>query len=242
MATALTQAQNPGANIGDINTSLASLGKQLTDAVNSASFNGLNILNGSLTSLSFVSGYNASATGGTINAIGFTASGAVRPGDRRQFDVHDKPVDRHRRGDDGSAADSSGPPTPRIRRPSPPARSRRRMARPQSTRTRPIRPSPSSHWLWTARRRRPRTRRSTPTVIPLRRDGTPTFATAASYAVTTTVTTPGSQNLLVQNGQDLTELQHHSARARLTAGWPRSTRRLPPSPTTPRRSARRRTG
>src|SRR5208282_6581630 len=28
--------------------------------------------------------------------------------------------------------------------------------------------------------------------------GTPTFATAASYAVTTTVTTPASQNLLVQ--------------------------------------------
>ena len=47
MATALTQAQNPGAKIGDINTSLASLGKQLTDAVNGASFNGLNILNGS---------------------------------------------------------------------------------------------------------------------------------------------------------------------------------------------------
>jgi flagellin len=34
--------------------------------------------------------------------------------------------------------------------------------------------------------------------------GTPTFAAAASYAVTTTVTTPGSQNLLVQNGTDLT--------------------------------------
>jgi flagellin len=34
--------------------------------------------------------------------------------------------------------------------------------------------------------------------------GTPTFAAAASYAVTTTVTTPGSQNLLVQNGKDLT--------------------------------------
>ena len=48
MATALTQAQNPGADIGNINTSLASLGKQLTDAVNGASFNGLNVLNGSL--------------------------------------------------------------------------------------------------------------------------------------------------------------------------------------------------
>ena len=36
--------------------------------------------------------------------------------------------------------------------------------------------------------------------------GSPTFAGAASYAVTTTVTTPASQNLLVQNGVDLTNL------------------------------------
>jgi flagellin len=73
MATALTQAQTPGANIGDINTSLASLGKQLSDAVNGASFNGLNILNGSQSTLSFVAGYNASATGGSVNAISFAA-------------------------------------------------------------------------------------------------------------------------------------------------------------------------
>jgi flagellin len=36
--------------------------------------------------------------------------------------------------------------------------------------------------------------------------GTLTFANAASYAVNTTVTTPGSQNLLVQNGLDLTTI------------------------------------
>jgi len=72
--TALTQATNPGANIGDINTSLASLGQQLTDAVNAASFNGTNVLNGSLTSINFVAGFNASATGGTVNTIGFTTS------------------------------------------------------------------------------------------------------------------------------------------------------------------------
>src|SRR5277367_5465855 len=54
--TALTQATEPGANLTNINTSLASLGKQLTDAVNAASFNGLNVLNGSLTAaLNFVS-------------------------------------------------------------------------------------------------------------------------------------------------------------------------------------------
>src|SRR5271168_2782132 len=70
--TALTQATEPGAQIGSINTSLASLGQQLTDAVNAASFNGLNVLNGSVASLNFVAGFNASATGGTINTIAFT--------------------------------------------------------------------------------------------------------------------------------------------------------------------------
>src|ERR1700749_407153 len=70
--TALTQATEPGANIGNVNTSLTALSKQLTDAVTAASFNGLNVLNGSVASLNFVSGYNASATGGTINTIAFT--------------------------------------------------------------------------------------------------------------------------------------------------------------------------
>ncbi len=51
MATALTEAQNPNANLGAINTSLQSLGAQLTDAVTNASFNGLNMLNGSVTTL-----------------------------------------------------------------------------------------------------------------------------------------------------------------------------------------------
>lgn len=73
MATALTQAQNPGANVADINTSLASLGKQLSDAVNQASFNGLNILDGSQNTLSFVSGFNATSSGGTVNTIAFAA-------------------------------------------------------------------------------------------------------------------------------------------------------------------------
>src|SRR5271166_3671707 len=73
MMTALTEAQNPGAQIGDINTSLASLGRQLQDAVNGASFNGLNVLNGTQNTLSFVAGYNASATGGSVNIISFAA-------------------------------------------------------------------------------------------------------------------------------------------------------------------------
>ncbi|HTV32200.1 MAG TPA: flagellin [Methylocella sp.] len=71
--TTLTQATNPGANITDINTSLASLGQQLADAVNSASFNGLNILNGTQTTpLNFVSGFNATSTGGTFDTINLT--------------------------------------------------------------------------------------------------------------------------------------------------------------------------
>ncbi len=73
MATQLTQAQNPGANISDINTTLASYSQQLTDAVNGASFNGLNVLNGSQGSMSFVSGFNASATGGSLNSVAFAA-------------------------------------------------------------------------------------------------------------------------------------------------------------------------
>ena len=47
--------------------------------------------------------------------------------------------------------------------------------------------------------------------------GTPTFATAASYAVTTTVTTPASQNLLVQGGTDLTDINVAGATAAQTA-------------------------
>jgi flagellin len=72
--TALTQATNPGADIGNINTSLASLGAQLTDAVKAASFNGMNLLDGSQTSaLNFVAGFTASTSGGTFNTISFTS-------------------------------------------------------------------------------------------------------------------------------------------------------------------------
>jgi flagellin len=41
--------------------------------------------------------------------------------------------------------------------------------------------------------------------------GTLTFANAASYGVSTTVTTPNSQNLLVQSGVDLTNLNFTGA-------------------------------
>ena len=72
--SALTEATNPGADISDINTSLAALGKQLTDAVKGASFNGLNLLDGSQTGgLNFVAGLTQSANGATFNTISFTA-------------------------------------------------------------------------------------------------------------------------------------------------------------------------
>jgi flagellin len=79
--SALTTASNPGASIANLNTTLTQLGKQLTDAVSGASFNGLNILNGSVTttqtdgtaSLDFVAGFNATSSGGTVNTIGLTS-------------------------------------------------------------------------------------------------------------------------------------------------------------------------
>ncbi len=73
--SALTEANNPGAALADINTTLSSLGQQLTDAVTGAYFNGINVLDGSSiagsnTSVSFVSGYDA----GTSNVTTITMS------------------------------------------------------------------------------------------------------------------------------------------------------------------------
>jgi flagellin len=85
----ITSAGNPGASLGDINSTLAALSKQLTQAVNGASFNGVNLLDGSQSSslpaslngstaptstpLSFVSGYDGNAQGGSVSTISFTA-------------------------------------------------------------------------------------------------------------------------------------------------------------------------
>jgi flagellin len=81
ITTALTQATNPRADIANINTSLASLGKQLTDAVKGASFNGLNLLDGSQTAaLNFVARFTASTTGGTFNTIQLTAQALTGAG------------------------------------------------------------------------------------------------------------------------------------------------------------------
>ncbi|WP_158818957.1 flagellin [Methylocapsa sp. S129] len=65
--TVLGEAENPSsdsATIATLNTTLQSLGQQLTSAVNSASYSGVNLLDGSQTgALSFVSGYNVSGAG-----------------------------------------------------------------------------------------------------------------------------------------------------------------------------------
>ena len=139
--TALTQATEPGANIGNINTSLASLGKQLTDAVNAASFNGLNVLNGSVASLNFVSGFNASATGGSINTISFTTQ-ALYGLDHRSTSKHRSTshVQHHRRNGDQPGAD----PVDRLHRQDGHRQHnhahRDLRQRPRQSRTRPIRP------------------------------------------------------------------------------------------------------
>ena len=76
--TALTEATNPGASLININTTLASLGQQLTDAVTGASFNGINVLDGSSiagssTSVAFVSGYNATTANVTTVGLNLTS-------------------------------------------------------------------------------------------------------------------------------------------------------------------------
>jgi flagellin len=75
---ALTEATNPGAALTNINTTLASLGQQLTDAVTGASFNGINVLDGSAiagsnSSVSFVSGFNATTNNVTSITMSLSA-------------------------------------------------------------------------------------------------------------------------------------------------------------------------
>ncbi len=72
MATQLTAAQQPGANTADINTAIAAASAQLAGAVKGASYNGLNVLDGSqAATMAFVSGFNASAAGGAVTTISF---------------------------------------------------------------------------------------------------------------------------------------------------------------------------
>jgi flagellin len=85
--SALTQATNPGADLGAIETTLVGLSTQLVNTVKSASFNGLNVLDSSTLvantnagSLNFVSGFNATATGGSVNTTTLSTQGLVNGG------------------------------------------------------------------------------------------------------------------------------------------------------------------
>ena len=92
--TVLSEAENPSsdaATLATLNTTLASLGQQLTSAVNSASYSGMNLLDGSqVGAVNFVSGYNVSNTGvasfdtisltpQALTGTGGTASTTVQP-------------------------------------------------------------------------------------------------------------------------------------------------------------------
>lgn len=68
--SAVAQAQQPGADQAKILTSLQALGKQLTSIVSSATFTGLNVTDGSLTSpVSFIASYN-NGGGTAASAVG----------------------------------------------------------------------------------------------------------------------------------------------------------------------------
>ncbi len=214
--TALTQATEPGAQIGNINTSLASLGHQLTDAVNAASFNGLNVLNGSVASLNFVAGFNASANGGTINTIGFTTqalygltTGATSTSTTSQSTVTDAATIAQLQTQWGAdTADTTAVTAGTI----------------TATYGADAIYEDTANQAFTVQSMALDGTATTTTYTALdangnsiAQGGAPTFATAGSYAVTTTVTTPASQNLLVQNGTDLTNINVSGAAAAQTA-------------------------
>jgi flagellin len=214
--TALTQATEPGAQIGNINTSLAALGKQLTDAVNAASFNGLNVLNGSVASLNFVSGFNASSNGGTVNTISFTTqalygltTGGTSTSSTSQSTVTDAATMAQLQAQ--FAADTSD--TTAVTAGTVTATYGKDAIYEDTTNQALTVQSMALDGTATT---------TTYTALDangnsIAQGGTPTFATAASYAVTTTVTTPASQNLLVQNGTDLTNISVASAASAQTA-------------------------
>ena len=214
--TALTQATEPGANISSINTSLASLGKQLTDAVNAASFNGLNVLNGSVASLNFVSGFNATATGGNINTIAFTTQtlyGLTTGSRKHRVDRTSSITDPTAITQVQAQATTFAAKTDTISTTTPTATFGTDLANESATAGTLTVQHALADGSWTT---------TTYTALDANGNsvadgGTPTFATAASFRVATTTTTPNSQNLLVQNGTDLTALNITGAAGAQTA-------------------------
>jgi flagellin len=84
--TVLAEAENPSsdaATMATLNTTLQSLGQELTSAVSSASYSGVNLLDGSqgTTALAFVSGYNVSGAGAaSFNSVSLTAQALTGTG------------------------------------------------------------------------------------------------------------------------------------------------------------------
>jgi flagellin len=207
--TALTQATEPGANVGNINTSLAALGKQLTDAVNAASFNGLNVLNGSVASLNFVSGYNASATGGSINTIAFTTQalyGSATGGGSTSSTSQSSVTDAAKMSQLQAQFTADAADTTAVSYSAPTATYGNNAVFEDTANQALTVQSMGLDGTVTT---------STYTALDangnsIAQGGSPTFAPgaagASSYAVTTTTTTANSQNLLVQSGIDLTNL------------------------------------
>ena len=214
--TALTQATEPGAELGNINTSLASLGQQLTDAVNGASFNGLNVLNGSVASLNFVAGFNASSTGGTINTIAFTTqalygltTGGTSTSTTSQSTVTDAATIAQLQTQWGAdTADTTPVTAGTVTATYGKDAIYENTATQQFTVQSKALDGTATTTVYTALDANGNS---------IAQGGSPTFAAAASYAVTTTVTTPASQNLLVQNGTDLTNINVSGATAAQTA-------------------------
>ena len=214
--TALTQATNPGADLANINTSLAALGQQLIEAVTGASFNGLNVLNGSVASLNFVSGFNATATGGTVNTIAFTtqalyglATGGTSTSTTSQSSVSDPTTMAQLQAQFlADTADTTAVTAGTVT---------------ATYGTDAIYEDTANQALTVQSVALDGTATTTTYTAldangnSIAQGGTPTFANAASYAVTTTVTTPASQNLLVQGGSDLTDLNVSGATAAQTA-------------------------
>jgi flagellin len=214
--TALTQATEPGANLSSINTSLASLGKQLTDAVNAASFNGLNVLNGSVTALNFVSGFNATAAGGNINTIAFTTQalyGLTTGVGNTESTATSSITDPTAIAQVQAQATTFAAKTDTISTTTPTAAFGTDLANESATAGTLTVQHALADGSWTT---------TTYTALDANGNsvadgGTPSFATAASFRVATTTTTPNSQNLLVQNGTDLTALNITGAAGAQTA-------------------------
>jgi len=80
--SALVQAQQPGADSGKILTSLQQFGNQLKSIVSSATFTGMNVLDGSETSpVKFVASYNnGSGAASTVGTIDLTVTDLINTG------------------------------------------------------------------------------------------------------------------------------------------------------------------